>query len=90
MMVAGRYDVVGVVRGDLVGMDVVEEIVLGQGALGGMRGRRRTGGMASVYILRVNLVLSLVLVLGLVLVVVLEVKVVMISGGEQLIDRIAH
>lgn len=39
MMVAGGDDVFGVVRGDLMGLDMVEEVILGQGAVGGMGGR---------------------------------------------------
>lgn len=39
MMVTGGHDVIGIVRGDLVGLDMVEEVILDQGALGAMGGR---------------------------------------------------
>lgn len=38
MVFTGRYGAVDVVRGDLVGMDVLEDVVLSQSTVGGVSG----------------------------------------------------
>lgn len=71
---------------------VVEEVLYGGVAVGGVGGGRRVGGRVSVQGVGINFILGGAgcgLGLGWVLKVVLEVEM-MISGGEQLIDRIAH